>query len=218
MHTPISQLGKPTFPIFDNPIWVWLTSQEFSGVFGSFSSGVSHIKKIISVSSVQPPLLVDFPLGMMIIPELGINSSPSRIFNGLMEAVELCSFIYLYHPIYIYIVQFFLIFFSLSLSMNPCIYVCTVTMYSMYTIYYIHKAACLFKLKKLVTSQIDHVVLALREMKLMLEKCGLDDSITLRRVWCGEAREATLFGVPVMPPLILLVEWMNTSILIFNQL
>jgi hypothetical protein len=123
VHTPISQLGKPTFPIFDNPIWVWLTSQEFSGVFGSFSSGVSHIKKIISVSSVQPPLLVDFPLGMMIIPELGINSSPSRIFNGLMEAVELCSFIYLYHPIYIYCAVF-LIFFSLSLyeSVYICMY------------------------------------------------------------------------------------------------
>jgi hypothetical protein len=123
VHTPISQLGKPTFPIFDNPIWVWLTSQEFSGVFGSFSSGVSHIKKSSLSAVFNPPCWLIFPWGWW--SSLNWESTAHQA-GFLTDWWRRLNFAHLstYIILYIYIVQFFLIFFSLSLyeSVYICMY------------------------------------------------------------------------------------------------
>ena len=67
--------------------------------------------------------------------------------------------------------------------------------------YYAPKQTCILEVQNLCSAgcsradhRSSHLGLALREMKLMLEKCGLDDSITLRRLR-GETREAVLEAV-----------------------
>ena len=126
----------------------------------------------MDVDNSTPPVIIVIII-TRIIHELGLSSMQHAGFNAITEGLEHCSSSSIY--IYIYIMY---------MCMYIYIYIC------MYIYIYIN-ITCIYGHLKVWGSR---PLLRMREMKVMLEKCGLDDSITLRRGFFGECTYPVVNG------------------------